>query len=166
MHPNLKKNHLSVHHHHKRQELQIHLHTSTHIYTHTHTRARTHAHTCTLTHIIIRNIWMITWQGNHDNFADRGRGTHRHTGYNSQAQRCNFYSFWWVISLNLASNLGPHHFDLLDLREEGLGKLPAILEIVRLMDRFDRSFHRFSLWHSLVCPATRWVVLTSLVYNL
>ena len=25
-----------------------------------------------------------------------------------------------------ASNPGPHHFDLLDLREEGLGKLPAI----------------------------------------
>ena len=45
----------------------------------------------------------------------------------------------------LASNPGPHHFDLLDLREEGLGKLPAILEIVRSMDRFDRSFHRFSL---------------------
>ena len=47
--------------------------------------------------------------------------------------------------INLASNPGPHHFNLLDLREEGLGKLPAILEIVRSMDRFDRSFHRFSL---------------------
>ena len=44
------------------------------------------------------------------------------------------------------------------------GKLPAILEIVRSMDRFDRSFHRFSLWLSLACPATRWVVLTSLTY--
>ena len=53
---------------------------------------------------------------------------------------------------------------VLDLREEGLGKLPAILEIVRSMDRFDRSFHRFSLWLSLACPATRWVVLTSLTY--
>ena len=50
---------------------------------------------------------------------------------------------------------GPHHFDLLDLREEGLGKLPAILEIVRSMDRFDRSFHRFSPRLSLACPATR-----------
>ena len=30
------------------------------------------------------------------------------------------------------------------------------------MDRFDRSFHRFSLLPSLACPATRWVVLTSL----
>ena len=62
----------------------------------------------------------------------------------------------------IASNPGPHHFDLLDLREEGLGKLPAILEIVRSMDRFDCRFHRFSLWPSLACPATRWVVLTSL----
>ena len=43
----------------------------------------------------------------------------------------------------LASNPGPHHFDLLDLREEGLWKLPAILEIVRSMDRFDRSFSPF-----------------------
>ena len=34
------------------------------------------------------------------------------------------------------------------------------------MDRFDRNFHRFSLWPSLACPATRWVVRTSLVYNL
>ena len=32
------------------------------------------------------------------------------------------------------------------------------------MDRFDRSFHRFSLWLSLACPATRWVVLSSLTY--
>ena len=77
---------------------------------------------------------------------------------------------WWskdlLVENLLASNLGPHHFDLLNLREEGLGKLPAILEIVRSMDRFDHSFHRFSLWPSLACPATRWVVLTSLVYNL
>ena len=57
---------------------------------------------------------------------------------------------------------GPCPFDLLDLREKGLGKLPAILEIVRSMDRFDRSFHRFSHWPSLACPATRWIVLTSL----
>ena len=45
----------------------------------------------------------------------------------------------------LASNPGPYHFDLLDLREEGLGKLLAILEIVRSTDRFDPRFHRFSL---------------------
>ena len=30
----------------------------------------------------------------------------------------------------LASNPGPHHFDLLDLREEGLGKLPAIFGLL------------------------------------
>ena len=48
-------------------------------------------------------------------------------------------------NLPLASNPGPYHFDLLDFREKDLGKLPAILEFVRSMDRFDRSFHRFSL---------------------
>ena len=33
---------------------------------------------------------------------------------------------WSACRRSLASNPGPHHFDLLDLREEGLGKLPAI----------------------------------------
>ena len=41
---------------------------------------------------------------------------------------------------NLASNRGPHHVDLLDLREEGLGKLPAILEIVRSMEPISWRF--------------------------
>ena len=49
----------------------------------------------------------------------------------------------WEKSLFAASNPGPYHFDLLDLREKDLGKLPAILEIVRSMDRFDCSFHCF-----------------------
>ena len=30
----------------------------------------------------------------------------------------------------VASNPGPHHFDLLDFREEGLGKLPAIFGLL------------------------------------
>ena len=58
---------------------------------------------------------------------------------------------------HLASNPGPYYFDLLDLREKGLGKLPTSLEVVRSMDRFDCSFHRFSFQPSLACPATRWV---------
>ena len=34
------------------------------------------------------------------------------------------------LGQHLASNPCPHHFDLLDLREEGLGKLPAIFGLL------------------------------------
>ena len=51
------------------------------------------------------------------------------------------------VKLPLASNPGPHHLDLLDLREEGLGKLPVILESVKSMDRFVSPFFTLSVTH-------------------